>query len=75
MGAAVGLIAMKFESFAAFIQMDGHGLYIWLAYGITLIVLAVNLWWPSRARKQFVRQEQRVRTRTANAQEKTEDAV
>ena len=30
---------MQFDSFAAFVAMGGHGLYVWLAYGATLAVL------------------------------------
>ena len=48
---------MKFDSLADFVQMDGHGLYIWLAYGITLIVLSANLWWPRVTRQRFIRTE------------------
>lgn len=50
---------MRFDSFAAFIQMDGHGGYIWAAYGITLLVLAANLWWPRMMRAVFVQEEKR----------------
>lgn len=28
---------MSFESFADFIAMGGHGLYVWLCYGVGLI--------------------------------------
>ena len=27
-----------------FFLMDGHGAYVWSAYGITLIVLVLNVW-------------------------------
>lgn len=30
----------QFDSLAAFLAMDGHGAFIWLSYGITLLVLA-----------------------------------
>ena len=30
---------MQFESFAEFVAMGGHGLYVWLAYGATVAVL------------------------------------
>ena len=30
---------MQFDSFAEFVAMGGHGLYVWLAYGATLAVL------------------------------------
>ena len=30
---------MYFDSFAEFLRMGGHGLYVWVAYGSTLVVL------------------------------------
>ena len=45
---------MRFDSFEAFLHMDGHGLFIWAAYGITFIVLLANLWWPNLARRRIV---------------------
>ena len=27
-----------------FLQMDGHGAYVWPAYGITLAVIVLNVW-------------------------------
>ena len=32
---------MQFDSLAEFIAMGGHGLYVWLAYGATLLGLSV----------------------------------
>ena len=34
---------MIFDSLLAFIVMDGYGLYVWSAYGITLAVFAYNI--------------------------------
>ncbi len=34
---------MYFESFDALVSMDGHGAYVWAAYGIGLLVLGWNL--------------------------------
>ncbi|MAR91370.1 MAG: heme exporter protein CcmD [Pseudomonadota bacterium] len=34
---------MAFESFADFIAMGRHGVYVWSAYGITALVLAANI--------------------------------
>ena len=56
---------MKFASFAEFIAMDGHGLYIWMAYGITFIVLLGNLLWPVLVRNRFVHTERQVQRRAA----------
>ena len=30
---------MYFDSFAEFLRMGDHGLYVWVAYGFTLLVL------------------------------------
>ena len=49
---------MYFESVAAALAMDGHGPYVWAAYGITLLVLAQLLLWPVR-RLQRLRRELR----------------
>ena len=49
---------MYFESVSAALQMDGHGGYVWSAYFITLVVLAVMLVKPRRREKLFLRQLQ-----------------
>ena len=48
---------MKFESLSAFFYMDGHGIYIWAAYGLTLVILAANVWFPLIARRNIIRAE------------------
>lgn len=37
---------MAFSSFSEFVNMGGHGLYVWLAYGVGAIVLLCNLVLP-----------------------------
>lgn len=34
---------MNFDSLADFAAMGGHGLYVWLSYGVALLVVAANL--------------------------------
>ena len=34
---------MKWGSLAAFIAMGGYGAYIWGAYGVTVVLIAVEL--------------------------------
>ena len=46
---------MKFESFQAFLNMDGQGLFVWAAYGITCIVLLLNVWWPGMTLARIIR--------------------
>lgn len=55
----------QFESFAAFIDMGGHGLYVWLCYAIGLAVITYNIVSASLVRKKaelklkkFIRRQQ-----------------
>lgn len=45
---------MSFDSFSDFLAMGGHGLYVWLSYGIALVIVAINLVEPLMARKQLI---------------------
>ncbi|ANG65098.1 heme exporter protein CcmD [Marinobacterium aestuarii] len=51
---------MKFESMADFIGMGGHGLYVWLAYGIALAILLFNVVQPLRQTRQLLNQQARL---------------
>lgn len=45
---------MYFESLAALWDMDGHGIYVWLAYLLTLCPIVVMVWLPiKRFRQQW----------------------
>ena len=46
--------------------MDGHGFYIWMAYGITFFVLLLNLYWPKIVRGNFIRKEKQIQARETN---------
>ena len=50
---------MSFASFAEFIAMGNHGLYVWSAYGISLLVLAANVAAPLLARRRYLQDEAR----------------
>lgn len=45
---------MYFDSFRALLEMDGHGLYVWSAYGISLIVIALLVVAPFRRRRRLL---------------------
>lgn len=49
---------MSFESFGDFLAM-GHGPYVWSAYGIGLLVLAINVAEPLLARRRYLQEEAR----------------
>lgn len=46
---------MYFESLAALWDMDGHGIYVWLAYLLTLCPIIVMVWLPIKRFRQHWR--------------------
>ncbi len=48
-----------FETFSEFIQMGKHGLYVWLSYGISLIVIFYNILSVYVDRRQFFSEAKR----------------
>ena len=56
---------MSFDSISAFIEMGGHGVYVWAAYGITLLTIVANLVWPRIERRRFVDMEKPLAQETA----------
>ena len=58
---------MSFESFAEFIDMGGHGLYVWLSYAIALGVVVINIVNPLMQKRQiFTEQARRLRREKKN---------
>lgn len=47
---------MYFDSLQALLTMDGHGVYVWTAYLVTVVVVALVLLAPLRRKKRFLRQ-------------------
>lgn len=45
---------MYFDSLNAVLTMEGHGMYVWLAYSVTLAVIATVLIAPLRRRKRLL---------------------
>ena len=58
---------MYFESLAAAWHMDGHGVYVWLAYALTAIPLSVMVWLPLKRMRQHWRWIQAEQRRQAAA--------
>ncbi|MDF2643752.1 MAG: heme exporter protein CcmD [Pseudomonas sp.] len=50
---------MSFESFADFLAMGRHGVFVWSSYGIALAVLVINVALPIMARRRYLQQEAR----------------
>ncbi|MEZ5523920.1 MAG: heme exporter protein CcmD [Pseudomonadales bacterium] len=50
---------MYFESFSDFLAMGGHAKYVWIAYGIALVVFAFNILAPIIKRKRLMAEQAR----------------
>ncbi len=50
---------MAFSSFADFLAMGKHGFFVWSAYGLSLLVLALNVVLPILARRRYLQDEAR----------------
>lgn len=50
---------MSFSSFAEFLAMGKHGLYVWTSFGITVAVLLLNVALPKLARRRYLQEEAR----------------
>ncbi|MBD8683725.1 heme exporter protein CcmD [Pseudomonas sp. CFBP 13719] len=50
---------MSFDSFGEFVSMGRHGVYVWSAYGLCLVVLIVNVAGPLLAWRRHLQQEAR----------------
>jgi len=50
---------VSFSTFGEFLAMGSHGPFVWSAYGISLLVLAINLLLPLSARRTYLQGEAR----------------
>jgi heme exporter protein D len=46
---------MYFDSLAAVMYMEGHGIYVWSAYAITFVLLSWLLWAPAHRLREHKR--------------------
>jgi heme exporter protein D len=49
---------MNWGSLDAFLAMGGHGFYVWGSYVVTFVVLAIEVVWVRRARREATQQLQ-----------------
>jgi len=45
---------MAFDSFSAFISMEGHGPYVWTCYAVFFALMAVLMIWSVRSRTAII---------------------
>lgn len=50
---------MYFGSFNEFVAMGGHGLYVWMSYGIFVVILVWNIWTIKSNRRQCLKDAQK----------------
>lgn len=48
---------LAFDSLAAFIEMEGHGPYVWTCYGVFFVALVVLVLWSRRRHRTILRQQ------------------
>lgn len=58
---------MYFQNMADFLAMGGHGLYVWLAYGLSALILIYNVVAPILLRRQLRAELARLQRRLGNA--------
>ncbi|KUJ79215.1 heme exporter protein CcmD [Microbulbifer flavimaris] len=49
----------QFDSLAAFLHMDGHGTFVWAAYGVTFLTLTALALQPRLQRRRLKRELER----------------
>jgi heme exporter protein D len=54
---------MSFSSFSDFLAMGGHGLYVWSAYGVTMVVFVFNAIKPVLMNKRFLQEQKQLQRR------------
>ncbi len=65
---------MYFDNWSEFLTMGGHGLYVWSAYAIALVVLVYNLLAPFLTRRRVlaqIRRQQRLANNQKTCTQKT----
>lgn len=47
---------MEFDTLSAFLAMGKHGFYVWLAYGLSALIIALNILIPLWQKKRLIHQ-------------------
>jgi len=59
---------MEFNSVSEFLAMGQHGLYVWLSYGLTAVIIALNVAQPLLRRRRLLKEQaQRLRREKKHA--------
>ncbi|MEE9396502.1 MAG: heme exporter protein CcmD [Methylococcales bacterium] len=49
----------QFNDFSEFLAMGGHGLYVWLCYGLVFLILIINIMSPWLTKRRIVAEQKR----------------
>ncbi|MFT7387480.1 MAG: heme exporter protein D [Candidatus Endobugula sp.] len=49
----------QFDSIIDFLQMNGHGIYVWLSYAAALLLLLLLAFSPTVQQRRFIIQQKR----------------
>ena len=63
---------MQFDSLSAFMAMDGHGVFVWSVYAISLLVMIGLLVAPLRKNKKFFSEQAMLLKREQRVQQQAE---
>ncbi len=64
---------MYFDSLSEFLAMDGHGLYVWMSYGIFIVVILWNLFIVRQNRKLSLKRAEKTWQRETLAKKPVDD--
>lgn len=67
----MGDIAIQFSSLTEFLAMGKHGFYVWTAYGISALVVVLNVALPMLRRRNLLAQIRLNESRLRGAQNST----
>ena len=56
---------MEFDSFAEFLAMGKHGVYVWSSYVIFAAIILANILFPIARRRQLISRLRRIERRQA----------
>lgn len=63
---------MQFDSLAAFMSMEGHGVFVWSVYAIGLVVMIGLVAAPLRKNNQFFTEQAMLVKRDQRARQQSE---
>lgn len=66
---------MYFDSFAEFLRMGTHGPYVWSAYGISLLLIAANVFFSLRQARLVREQIRQQIRREAAARQRDRETI